>query len=99
MTDPLSDHLQAALDASCAALLALEQAHDELDSADLGRSSSQRAEERAIEQVRIAIRELRRQTQRGPINPLALGFVHDEPDASRHPTSLTRLTRPTDRPS
>ncbi len=88
MTDQIPDHIQAALDASCAALLALEQAHDQLDSADLSSSTSQRAEERAIEQVRIAIRELRRQTARGPISPLALGFVNDESNDADEPSSL-----------
>jgi hypothetical protein len=75
MSGSRTDHLQAALDASCAALIALERAQDELDDADPELVSSRLAEADAIEHVRIAIRELRRQTVRGPLNPLALGFV------------------------
>jgi hypothetical protein len=79
MTEPSNtsetDHLQAALDATCAALLALQKASGELDGVGDGSTRPQQAEREAIEYVRLAIRELRRLIGEQTGSPLALGFV------------------------
>jgi hypothetical protein len=74
------DRVQVALDASCAALLALEQARDAMSAAgsELGRSLA--AELQAMELVRAAISDLRRATRLAGPSPLALGFVTPAPD-------------------
>jgi hypothetical protein len=69
------DHVQAALDASCAALLALESAAFEIRRAGGELEGSQAAELQAIELVRSAIFELRRSVGTAAVSPLAYGFV------------------------
>ena len=83
-----SDRVQVALDASCAALLALEQAREAMGAAEIELEWSMKAELEAIELVRAAIRDLRRATPRGPESALALGFVQAAVDESHeHVTS------------
>lgn len=85
------DELQAALDAACAALLALQEASGRLAGAGEDLRSSKQAELEATELVRAAIRDLRRQLGERTGSPLALGFVRAQPDPD--PDS------PEDRPS
>jgi hypothetical protein len=82
------DHVQAALDASCAALLALESAAMEIEQAGASLSQTQSVELEAMELVRSAILELRRSVGSAAVNPLAYGFVreresHAESDGTR----------------
>ena len=68
-------HLQAALDASCAALHALESAreHTSVLSIDLGRAQANEA--KAIELVRTVIDDLRSCEGASAGSPLAQGFA------------------------
>lgn len=77
------DQIQAALDASCAALLALQGASEDLAHGSESLRRPQESERQAIELVKEAIRELRRLSGVTG-SPLALGFVRgesgDDPD-------------------
>jgi hypothetical protein len=77
--------VQVALDASCAALLALEQARDAMSSAGGAFDRSIKAELEAMELVRAAIRYLRGATPLGAQNALALGFVQPDAEPSHDP--------------
>lgn len=87
-------HLLAALDATCAALLALQNASCELEGVGHGSGRPQEAEREAIEHVRVAIRELRRLIGARTGSPLALGFVRgvggEDPDAPTDGQSSSR---------
>jgi hypothetical protein len=91
------DRVQAALDASCAALLALEQARDAMSSADGDLARSMQAELEAMELVRAAIRDLRRATPLGPPSALALGFVQPGSQA-QHESATSPEPQPTASP-
>lgn len=80
-----TDHLTAALEATCAALLALQNASGELAVGGDQLRAPQEAELRAIEHVRAAIRELRRLIGQRTGSPLALGFVRGEPSEDDPP--------------
>jgi hypothetical protein len=76
--DVWSEDVQAALNASCAALLALQGASDTLAGAGEGFRRSHEAEQEAMELVRQAIGELRRQIGQHTASSLALGFVRGQ---------------------
>jgi uncharacterized membrane protein len=71
------EHVQAALDASCAALLALESAAIEIRDAGPELEQSQEAELKAMQLVRSAIIELRRSVGSEAVSPLAYGFASE----------------------
>jgi hypothetical protein len=79
------DKVQAALDASCAALLALQDASDGLARGGEDLRSPEESERQAIELVHDAIHELRRLIGVQTGSPLALGFVRAEPDDKSEP--------------
>jgi len=80
-----SDQVQTALDASCAALLALEQAHGAMCEADAELERSKQAEVQAMELVRVAISDLRRFARSSAPSALALGFVQPQGEPSPAP--------------
>lgn len=70
---PVLDHVEAALEASCGALITLQRI--DADLADrIGPNDIQRHVARAVQSLRGAIEELRRAHGTGA-NALALGFV------------------------
>lgn len=88
------DKVQAALDASCAALLALQDASDDLARGGEDLRSPRESERQAIELVHDAIRELRRLVGAHTGSPLALGFVRAEADErSESPDGQPRSLR------
>lgn len=88
------DKVQAALDASCAALLALQDASDDLARGGEDLRSPQESERQAIELVHDAIRELRRLAGAHTRSPLVLGFVCAESEEiSESPDSQPRSLR------
>ena len=68
------DHIQAALDASCAALLAIQSGRDAVLAAEAGLQRAEAARSQAIALVRTAISELRVIRGDRP-SPLAYGFA------------------------
>ena len=90
---PGIEHVQAALDASCAALLALESAALEIEEAGPDLGESQAAELKAMELVRSAIVELRRSVGSAAVSPLAYGFVRERASfAPSNPESPAQTT-------
>jgi hypothetical protein len=79
------DHVQAALDASCAALIALRTASVEMAGGGDRLLVPRESERQAMELVRDAIRELRRVIGEHTGSPLALGFVR--PDEAFSPAA------------
>jgi len=77
--------VQAALDASCAALLALQDASDDLASGGEHLRHSHELERQAIAHVQAAIRDLRRLIGVHTGSPLALGFVQPAPQNHSEP--------------
>jgi hypothetical protein len=69
------DQVQAALDASCAALLALQDAQGDLEGAGDEYGRPRESAGQAIENVKDAIGELRRLIGVRAGSPLALGFA------------------------
>lgn len=88
-----ADHIQAAIDATCAALLALQDASRELERAGNHPDHVGEAERRATELMHGMIRELRRLIGLHTGSPLALGFVRPGSTASAASPGMVSRTR------
>jgi len=96
MNDPpdpgtVSDHLDAALEASCDTLVVLQSIRA-LGADDVGGGEGQLT--RAIKSLRRAIAELRKARREQPA-ALALGFVMDTPSGGRDPAGAQSKPRRT----